>query len=1544
MVSSPQNSPVVMLPIPSASAAASGAPATSSSSFHQTASLPQDQRGPGVAHQPAQLAPGTSMNNSVPSGAGILSQATGDAGWAPSSSSTLWAQSKWRGRMVQVPKRKRWGLVVLEEGTTLHVQLGQTLVCAARTPPASPSRRSSKDATSPASGKSPGRAPSPDKAGAVSFNDTSPGGTVASEEKEIVVVESSTIATSSFAAIGACLYTKIGIGVLIGYRPDHDIHVLRYPHSSTTGYLQRDQLISVAAACPDLPVRTPYGLGICVRENKEFGTWTIRLTGHENAGLAHLHPSRFSCDSRFVPLVESGKRKWKRKQYKTYELLAKLQKVATETGVLEKFQDAYETSGVTSVYDTARKAWDVGVDVVEKEVVDKVISESPALESLEKPGPQSSPAAIKGSPGGIQPTQSSSSSSSSGEENNAFKTPPADDLANILADAAGDDYFVDGEFRDAKQGDEELVKAQKFVEDEAERLRKLATDKLAEHDEIVQEVYGSLDKLEKGGEKVLSTINEFGEKALEEVGKDQDVQEVLKLVESAKQEAAQVIALELEKGTKVYEKSKMSSLLEESRKRLEEKMEKLSQLSGQQIQESGAADIGDRVGQGLQSFVDKIAAKNDVWQAKGSALFGSVQRRYLAGPDGWIAKTRKKLQAVLKEDQLGLKQWDFSTYTNSFYAQANDIEREVLETTTGAQKERAKLTKKAVNSAAEQLVALAKPEESAAELLVKLDRMRGMEMLEAIDLQGILDKAGIVVPPYVAEYFVQDESKSGATSDILATLSNFQGDKMLEKVLDDQTFIGKAGEVVGQLEGALDKVADLAQNKTVQSLLSTMGGAGAVGADYDAAGMIMQKLETLDVDQALEMTERTLADLQDPERRAKLVDEMVDSAVDGLMALLPKIQIDNLEGESHDFAYAVGNINLGGFKLKKECVSLKINFETATAEKLQDGFELISLHAWNMSCVLEKVNFSFEQQNFPYLNGEGLAKCFANKISLRLGFSVRWKSGAPQLYMSRRMVDIEFLTMEIEESWFSALYNVLIAAFSNLILNYVNDKIEEQIDENVNLLTSGLDFVLQNETVKPWLASLAPRDKDGKVLPEVIPVNDESRGGQRALPLSSERKALAAEEEKKRQKREAAKAATAKKRPTSPNAKASPGKAIDSSVYDSFKPDSRVAGGARSRGDSGDAPAKKTLGKQESISEFGAALAQMTVMRSMLKSLKTGKPVTRGQVQQVLFSALYAVEDEDVKKCLSEIHEILVKGPSSKKLAKAAAAGSPAPADQGAPSSGASGAVTAPDGESVVAVNGPPSSGSSPKNAGGGIMGSYFGAAGSKIAGFAKNVYNSATTTGSPGAQNAIALQNEIVSGDERKQLIFGVGLALSLPKFQQPTLQVRDMNKKCQKNRKEGDPNKLVPLSELLRLTICWSEFNRKMIEDLQDLSTQAGGAADLAVVKSARYKTVSGNLAICQDALLKIKMDLAKSAALRDRRQLETIILHLLDAIRCHTDGSDILHEFNDERQRERRSQNALRRGRTTNSPTGRSSGNNTPAASGSASSLATFPPAEK
>lgn len=171
------------------------------------------------------------------------------------------------------------------------------------------------------------------------------------------------------------------------------------------------------------------------------------------------------------------------------------------------------------------------------------------------------------------------------------------------------------------------------------------------------------------------------------------------------------------------------------------------------------------------------------------------------------------------------------------------------------------------------------------------------------------------------------------------------------------------------------------------------------------------------------------------------------------------------------------------------------------------------------------------------------------------------------------------------------------------------------------------------------------------------------------------------------------------------------------------------------------------------------------IPRSMLKSLKSGKPVQRNAVQQTLFSALYAVDDADVKQCLHDIHAMLVRG----------------------------------DGKQV-------------QKSRWGELKSFVG-------------------VGST-SPNMPAVSTELVTPDERKQLIFGLGLALSSPKFQKPTLEVRRMNIVCAQNKSEKDPNRLV------RLTVGKSKPNQEgSLETIQSSSSWMWGRYCTVCVSSQYY-----------------------------------------------------------------------------------------------------------
>jgi len=132
-----------------------------------------------------------------------------------------------------------------------------------------------------------------------------------------------------------------------------------------------------------------------------------------------------------------------------------------------------------------------------------------------------------------------------------------------------------------------------------------------------------------------------------------------------------------------------------------------------------------------------------------------------------------------------------------------------------------------------------------------------------------------------------------------------------------------------------------------------------------------------------------------------------------------------------------------------------------------------------------------------------------------------------------------------------------------------------------------------------------------------------------------------------------------------------------------------------------------------------------------------------------------------------------------------------------------------------------------------------------------------------------------------------------------------------------------LVDHGELVDVTLSWYDMNQRLTEELKgvrklrrnlkkpDPEEQKAAQAIYdalpprcrEILEGGRLKSAAQNMCINQDALLRIKMDIVPESQLRDRRQLEQILLHLLDAVRCNTDASDVLHDYKDAKAQGRR-----------------------------------------
>lgn len=128
----------------------------------------------------------------------------------------------------------------------------------------------------------------------------------------------------------------------------------------------------------------------------------------------------------------------------------------------------------------------------------------------------------------------------------------------------------------------------------------------------------------------------------------------------------------------------------------------------------------------------------------------------------------------------------------------------------------------------------------------------------------------LVLPQSAVDEANDSTAKSSALVHSLLSGKKSHGE-ILSKVLDDEAVLGETDKVVAKLEEAIDTVADLAQNKTVRALLTSAGDLipqdDLENGGADMGNVVISHLENLDIEAAVQLTEQTLQDLQDPAKR-----------------------------------------------------------------------------------------------------------------------------------------------------------------------------------------------------------------------------------------------------------------------------------------------------------------------------------------------------------------------------------------------------------------------------------------------------------------------------------------------------------------------------------------------------------------------------------------------------------------------------------------------------------------------------------------------------
>jgi len=114
----------------------------------------------------------------------------------------------------------------------------------------------------------------------------------------------------------------------------------------------------------------------------------------------------------------------------------------------------------------------------------------------------------------------------------------------------------------------------------------------------------------------------------------------------------------------------------------------------------------------------------------------------------------------------------------------------------------------------------------------------------------------------------------------------------------------------------------------------------------------------------------------DPNARAKFLVKVKDAALEFLLQYLPTVEVPPVSGVKEDIYYELSHIDLGGFKLRSEDVTVAI---TDTG---------VEIRASRISCLMRGLNWKYKQQRFPYLGSAGVADAAAGGATFHMALDV----------------------------------------------------------------------------------------------------------------------------------------------------------------------------------------------------------------------------------------------------------------------------------------------------------------------------------------------------------------------------------------------------------------------------------------------------------------------------------------------------------------------------------------------------------------------------
>jgi len=249
---------------------------------------------------------------------------------------------------------------------------------------------------------------------------------------------------------------------------------------------------------------------------------------------------------------------------------------------------------------------------------------------------------------------------------------------------------------------------------------------------------------------------------------------------------------------------------------------------------------------------------------------------------------------------------------------------------------------------------------------------------------------------------------------------------------------------------------------------------------------------------------------EDSSGRDVLIKMLKDQCLAFLSEQLPLLKIPQIHGVEDGLEYTINNVDLSSFKINADCLTVELAPSAENSTRHDGGLILhmeslvateksavsgerkkpevqeqdaLRATAADLCVVVPQLKWSYQQKGFPYLHGLGTARGCLSGGSVTLAFQFHWADVdgevVPQLGLSSCSVFIDSLTVDVNESVLSWVYNRLAFLFQDTIRQYIASSLQAALSDNVASLLASVNPKLSLH----WPPPLSAIDFAAEALP-----------------------------------------------------------------------------------------------------------------------------------------------------------------------------------------------------------------------------------------------------------------------------------------------------------------------------------------------------------------------------------------------------------------------------------------------------------------------------